>query len=211
MSDPDARHRAPEPLELVRRLLNTWDWQARTHQPRDLLVELMNQPAQFRQVFGVAPPRRRADRAELVALRDDLRLALGSGGSESALLNRWLERIPLRPVVDGVAVRHRATAPGLAGRVLAATIDGMTSDGWSRLKACDDCRYVFYDHTRNHSRRWCMMSVEGPGGRSCGSIAKVRRYRARKRARPSTTGEPPEPAMPGRPRRPASRARTTPG
>jgi hypothetical protein len=178
----NARHRAPEPLELVRRFLNTWDWQVRTHEPRDCLVDLFNQPEQFRQAFGVAPPRRRVERDQLVALREDLRALLASEPLDSPLLNHWLDRLPLRPVVEGGAVQHRPIARGLAGHLLAATVDGIAREQWSRLKACGDCRYVFYDHTRNHSRRWCMMGVEEPGGRSCGSIAKVRRYRARRRA-----------------------------
>jgi predicted RNA-binding Zn ribbon-like protein len=36
---------------------------------------------------------------------------------------------------------------------------------------------VFYDHTRNASKRWCLMNAGGPNGRACGTIAKVRRYR----------------------------------
>jgi predicted RNA-binding Zn ribbon-like protein len=44
---------------------------------------------------------------------------------------------------------------------------------------CPDCRLVFYDATRNQSKRWCQMSA-AEGGRACGSIAKVRRWRARR-------------------------------
>jgi predicted RNA-binding Zn ribbon-like protein len=42
-----------------------------------------------------------------------------------------------------------------------------------RLKVCADCRWLFLDTTRNHSRRWCTMS-------ECGGRAKMRRYRARR-------------------------------
>lgn len=43
----------------------------------------------------------------------------------------------------------------------------------ARLRICDnpDCRWAFYDETRNASRRWC--------GPTCSSLIKVRRYRAR--------------------------------
>jgi predicted RNA-binding Zn ribbon-like protein len=56
----------------------------------------------------------------------------------------------------------------------------LTSADLSRLRTCENprCRWVFYDGTRNGSRRWCSMAV-------CGNRAKVRRYYARHRARRS--------------------------
>jgi predicted RNA-binding Zn ribbon-like protein len=46
----------------------------------------------------------------------------------------------------------------------------------TRIKECpgDDCGWVFLDATRSGTRRWCSMA-------SCGSRAKMRRYRARVR------------------------------
>jgi predicted RNA-binding Zn ribbon-like protein len=41
-----------------------------------------------------------------------------------------------------------------------------------KLCANDECRWLFLDSSRNHSRRWCDMKV-------CGNRTKVRRYRAR--------------------------------
>ena len=40
---------------------------------------------------------------------------------------------------------------------------------------------MFWDRTRNASKIWCGMYA-GQDGRACGSIAKVRRYRARRAA-----------------------------
>lgn len=133
-------------------------------------------------MFGVSAPRTRSEREQLVALRAALRGFLSPAGADTTTLNDWLSRLPVTPhIVDG-RVAHHPIRRSLAGLVLAAFVDAVADDGWYRLKACDDCQYVFYDHTRNSSRRWCMMGVEGPGGRSCGSIAKVRRYRERIRA-----------------------------
>jgi predicted RNA-binding Zn ribbon-like protein len=44
------------------------------------------------------------------------------------------------------------------------------------MKACraEDCRWAFYDRSRNRSRAWCSM-------RECGNRAKARSYRARQR------------------------------
>lgn len=55
-----------------------------------------------------------------------------------------------------------------------------------RVKACDGCRYLFIDESKNRSRRWCDMST-------CGTAEKMRRYverRAAKRAIESKATEP---------------------
>jgi predicted RNA-binding Zn ribbon-like protein len=45
----------------------------------------------------------------------------------------------------------------------------------ARLKQCANCRWVFLDSSKNASRRWCSMA-------HCGTEAKVRATRARRRA-----------------------------
>jgi predicted RNA-binding Zn ribbon-like protein len=67
------------------------------------------------------------------------------------------------------------------GRVLGAVVRALQEDTWARLKACPDCQVVFYDHTRSRTKVWCGMLAGGPGGRACGTIAKVRRYRHKRR------------------------------
>jgi predicted RNA-binding Zn ribbon-like protein len=64
--------------------------------------------------------------------------------------------------------------PGALGRLVAIAAAAMADGTWSRLKAChaDDCRWAFYDHARNRSRRWCSMAV-------CGNRTKARSYRHR--------------------------------
>ncbi len=52
----------------------------------------------------------------------------------------------------------------------------MVDGTWSRLKACRQCEWAFYDWSKNRSGRWCAMSV-------CGNRTKVRAYRARRRTR----------------------------
>lgn len=80
-------------------------------------------------------------------------------------------------VADGrLTLRHE---DGQTGDMLLIVLNAMTNHQWERLKACPDCRWVFYDHTRNGSKRWCLMNAGGPDGRACGTIAKVRRHRTR--------------------------------
>ncbi|MGH9214255.1 MAG: CGNR zinc finger domain-containing protein [Acidimicrobiales bacterium] len=101
------------------------------------------------------------------------------GTAADGQLDRVSRELPLRvdlqpegrpslvPAVDGIRA-------GLA-RVLAA-VAALSPDEWARLKVCPagDCQWVFYDESRNSSRRWC--SMEG-----CGNRSKVRSYRERAR------------------------------
>ena len=54
-----------------------------------------------------------------------------------------------------------------------AALDLLRDGPLDRLKACEDCPWLFLDTSRNHSRRWCSMG-------DCGSRSKMRRYRARR-------------------------------
>lgn len=74
----------------------------------------------------------------------------------------------LEPRTGGVA----AAFGELVGIVFAATLDGT----FARLKACRNCRWAFYDYSRNHRASWCSMSI-------CGNRLKTRRYRARRAAK----------------------------
>ena len=56
--------------------------------------------------------------------------------------------------------------------------DLLTSGRLDRVRECpgaDGCGWLFYDTSKNGSRRWC--SMEG-----CGNVAKARRLYARRRA-----------------------------
>jgi hypothetical protein len=144
---------APGELEDVRTLLNTWSIPNDTRRPTDAY----DGPDEVR------------------ALRDDLRRAVERAAPEA--IDPWITRLRVRPVVRAgrIGWTGRGAGADVLGTVLTAIADGT----WPRLKACPDCRWVFYDHTRNGSKRWCLMTAGGPDGRSCGSIAKVRAHRQR--------------------------------
>ena len=80
-----------------------------------------------------------------------LRVALGRWFVPQSFL-RWTERTPERYVVKA------PLAPALL----------MTS-------SAEDCRWAFYDESRNRSATWCDMKV-------CGNRAKVRGFRERTRS-----------------------------
>lgn len=164
-------HAAPAGLEAVRALLNSWLIPNDSRQPTDRFGEFVSQQGWTEH-----------EAASVRALRADLRSLVESGSAaEAACLNEWIERLAVRPaVVDGQVTYSHEASP--AGNLFAAVLAAVSTGTWKRLKACPDCRWVFYDHTRNGSKRWCLMYAGGPEGRACGTIAKVRRYRDKQRA-----------------------------
>jgi predicted RNA-binding Zn ribbon-like protein len=55
-------------------------------------------------------------------------------------------------------------------------LDLLTGPDLHRVKRCAGCPWLFLDHSKNASRRWCAMN-------DCGTHAKIRRYVARRAAR----------------------------
>ena len=117
-------------------------------------------------------------------LRDVVETIAAGGPLPPALverLDRFLEgdRIWYRLSGDsnGVSLHVLADpndAPAIASAVALSAAEFLARGDLTRLKQCDNdgCRWVFYDTTKNDSRRWC-------DSRQCGNVDKVRRYRAR--------------------------------
>jgi predicted RNA-binding Zn ribbon-like protein len=179
------RWEAPGSLELVRVLLNT-GLPPRDGDGEDRLLGLRADPARWAAAFPGVPVPSRRQAAELVELRDGLLrlVAAPPTQGDAAWLGGWFERAGLGVrvgVTDGaLGLGHAAPArSGLAGAVVEAVAAALAGGTWSRLRRCPDCKLVFWDRTRNASKVWCGMYA-GADGRACGSIAKVRRYRARR-------------------------------
>jgi predicted RNA-binding Zn ribbon-like protein len=70
------------------------------------------------------------------------------------LLRRTAARYPLVTVVDHLSAHlvpaHRGL-PGALGTVLAAMTELAPTGSWSRMKACRNCHFAFYDRSRNTS------------------------------------------------------------
>ena len=76
-------------------------------------------------------------------------------------------------------VRLRATGDSVRERLVELLLvirDAQRDGSWTRLKACanDECRWAFYDRSRNHGGTWCEMAA-------CGNKLKNRDFRARRR------------------------------
>jgi predicted RNA-binding Zn ribbon-like protein len=172
-------------VELVLSFLNTVDHDAGT----DALATSEGLSAWLAEQRVSAPHDSSRGQLDLaVALRDALRdeLAANHDGEVDPPARRRLaqlaEAVPLRvePADDGtvrlVPVDPTNAVILLLGRVLAAVVVASADGTWSRLKICpaDDCRWAFYDQSRNRSRRWCSMEV-------CGNRSKTRAHRAKRR------------------------------
>ncbi len=182
---------APGTLELVRAFLNTWRIPNDTREPLDELVSLSAMQQFYTTWFGdsnedskifIVPEQVRQ-------LRADLRSILGT--SNVLVLSEWLSRQPvevaLSPDTEGLHMLSYKAAGvqgcRLCAEVVALVVEAIAHNTWMRLKACPDCHWVFYDHTRNSNKVWCLMVAGGPQGRSCGSISKVRSFRERQKAK----------------------------
>ena len=100
-------------------------------------------------------------------LRGELR-ALASG--EQHPQGRQVD-IQVALTADGQVELSAATAVGF---IAAAAAKVAIEERIDRVKICpaDDCRWAFYDTSRNRSRQWCSMEV-------CGNRAKARAHRQR--------------------------------
>jgi predicted RNA-binding Zn ribbon-like protein len=75
------------------------------------------------------------------------------------------------------SVRLGTDWAGVCASIAASFARTLTEGEPERLRICDnpDCLWVYYDETRNRSKRFC-------DDKMCGNLMKVRRFRARKKA-----------------------------
>lgn len=180
---PGSRKPAPDGLALVQAFINTNDIEA----GRDELSGLDQMLNWFIQQ-GIAGGDLRATEEDLqltVSLREHLRaLALANNGETLHAdtinaLNAISSQASVWISFD--AAGHSSLQPQSYGTwppiatLLAEVHTSMASGTWSRLKVCrnHECRWAFYDHSRNRSGAWCTMSI-------CGSRNKTRAYRRRR-------------------------------
>jgi predicted RNA-binding Zn ribbon-like protein len=165
----DVPSAAPEALRLVQLYLNTTDHEHGR--------ELLGTPAQVEAWFAeheLASGRvRPAGMRRAQAVREALREFVVSGRGSDELADA-ARRARLTVDFEGARlVPQAAGLDGALGSVLAVAYDAVRDGTWVRLKACRNCRWAFWDASRNRSATWCSMTL-------CGNRLKVRRYRARR-------------------------------
>ena len=177
---------APEPLLAIQALANTYDFdedEERLLDPdstRTWLVESgLAQP-------GVTVDRREYD--ELLDFRGVIRDLLDANlhaehTPDAEALARIAGAHPVPVAVDdagalGLDLEPPASVGGVIAQMLGIVLEAQTRGEWPRLKICaaDDCRWAFYDSSKNRGGTWCRME-------ECGNRIKNRRYRDRQSAR----------------------------
>ena len=169
----DLPNAAPEPLRLVQRFVNTIDLSHDREWLTDWLAER-----------GLASPSD-ADLAHARVVREAIRALLyannGHGERGGAAGTLDAAAAAGRLTIDFGRQRLVARAPGIdgvLGDVLGVCLATMTDGSFARLKCCRNrnCRWAFYDRSKNRSATWCSMQI-------CGNRTKTRAYR--RRSRPS--------------------------
>jgi predicted RNA-binding Zn ribbon-like protein len=116
-----------------------------------------------------------------------------SGGADIALLNARLaeamSHVCLVHKDNGYAWDWQTDESELdvvLWRVVRSAADLLTSEKLDDVRACaaEDCRWLFLDTSKNHSRIWCDMQT-------CGNKAKARRHYSRKKESVSRVRKPP--------------------
>jgi predicted RNA-binding Zn ribbon-like protein len=185
-------------------LINTLDWRFRKEGTEELLksyADLLRFTEQSklltsREARRLLRPASDRTGARAVERCRELREALANvfyarldGGRASAAAQKTLERYfqaarlgqklnwKQSPRLDWEwrQMEHDPALPLWALAMSAA--DLMTTEAVDRVRACGnpECRWLFLDTSRNHTRRWCDMKV-------CGNRMKARRFKAQRRA-----------------------------
>lgn len=177
----DPRH-APDDLEHLRMFLNT----ANNYYDTDVILEPTGRSDWFaRQLpdFDIED----LDAAgwkRLAVLRDALRSLVAGEAGAGERVSAIAERYPLELRFEGtgdattstVSARRQGAEHTIAVAVLAALHAAATDGRLSRLRLCDrpECRWCYYDASKNRSARWCSADP-------CGDLMKARAYRSRQR------------------------------
>ena len=174
---------APGRLGVLQRFLNTVAPecnQEMLHSPRRLRIVLAELG-----LMSPAAPVSEEDLRRALELREALRaLALANNDvraapdAEHVVEQAAAGALGIR-FVDGMPlfVGSERGVPGALATLAGIVAEAAAVGTWPRLKACpaEACGWVFYDHSRNRSGRWCDSTV-------CGNRAKTRAYRRRRRA-----------------------------
>jgi predicted RNA-binding Zn ribbon-like protein len=177
----DKRLAAPGDLELVRDFVNTLDVLPGTDEIDDP-ASLASWLADY-QLVASLPTLSDEDLSQARSLREALRALLVSnaGFPLSSEVTEAFDAVGsarLRVRCDGAGRLELLPADEVGldhaiGRLLSIVFTSQQDGTWSRLKACAECQWALYDHTKNHSAAWC--------GSQCGARVRSRRHRRRHR------------------------------
>ena len=173
---PGGRAPAPGELALVQAFVNS-NYSLEEHNHG---AELLDGPEGLKRWFA----RRDLAGSETVGLEEALRVR---EGLRALLIAKRAEEPDARAIEQlneiapqrRISVRLQPDGPHFEaddplGLILALAARSMLDGTWARLKACKECCWAFYDHSKNGAGSWCSMKV-------CGGRVKQRAYYERSR------------------------------
>jgi predicted RNA-binding Zn ribbon-like protein len=166
----DVPKAAPEPLRLVQLFVNTVDHENDR--------EWIGTAAELAEFLGCEEAEVDVEGAH--ELREALRLLLRANNGASldagalGVVNR-AAGAGVRLSLDGDG-RVAIGAEDPLAHVVAVAFGAMLDGTWPRLKACRNCKWAFYDYSKNRAASWCSMQL-------CGNRLKTRAYRSRRARR----------------------------
>jgi predicted RNA-binding Zn ribbon-like protein len=168
---PGGRAPAPGDLALVQAFINS-NYSLEDH---DHGAELLDSPEGIKRWFEARGlDGAEVDLEEALTAREGLRallVAKRSATPDDGAIGRLnsiaaARAVSVRLQLDGPRFESRDDPLGL---ILALAAKSMLDGTWARLKACRECCWAFYDHSRNGAGSWCSMKV-------CGGRVKQRAY-----------------------------------
>ena len=182
-------HHADDPRDMLGSYTELVGWARRVKiltaaEAEQLLEKAASDPHAANEVLKLA----RDLRATLYRVFSATARDLEPAAAEMAGLNRAMAKVFPHMQLETYSEGFRWGWQGVAGvldaplwPVIRSAAELLTSDDVNRTSECDgsNCTWLFIDHSKNHSRRWCDMGV-------CGNREKSRRHYARKRIIEST-------------------------
>jgi len=174
---------APAPLLAVQALANTFAFEPEEER-------LLDPESARGWLLGseLATADLRVDEADWRRLRD-LRAAIrdlieanldGDPGPAAVRLRSLAADHPVPVAVSGRGELSLDLAPadsvdGVIAQLIGIVLQAQSEGRWERLKICasDECRWSFFDNSRNRGGTWCSMQT-------CGNVVKNRAYRRRR-------------------------------
>jgi predicted RNA-binding Zn ribbon-like protein len=177
---PPKRPPAPGDLAVLQSFINTLDMEGGSEglATPQALAAWLSEHALGKQRVELSE----TDLRHAIEVREALRDLLGANDGEAVgkgameTLSRAARSAQLVVVFEGKgSARLAPAASGVdaaLGEIIAIAYRAMAEGTWQRLKLCrdDDCRWAYYDYSKNRSGSWCLMSV-------CGNRYKARKHR----------------------------------
>ena len=178
--EPGGRPKAPGRLELLQRFVNSYNHDFPREWDRIGTGELASAWLLEKRLVAPGDVLSEAEATRLRELREAIRaLVIEPGPQVANAVREAAGDAPLTVAIDETGRTALEPARGAVDGAVAALLgilhEAQVSGDWSRMKACRQCEYLFFDRSKNRSAAWCAMSI-------CGNRTKNRAYYRRRRS-----------------------------